>query len=131
LAYLMIIEGEELQTSAWKTIVDVLRVTEKDAIFHLTETDRYRVRMEQVGEAALGFLGRAWDGMSILDTNSFFCTQMMSYVIEIHILLWLHLHWTCILASSVCSLSSVSSFSHEFWSVLLRCVHILIPFVII
>lgn len=62
----MTVGSEEVQESVWQTMVDVLRVTEKDKMSSLTANDSYMIRMEQVGEAALRILDRAWDGMLML-----------------------------------------------------------------
>ena len=52
---------EELQESIWQTMVDVLQVTEQEALFDLAEKDHI-IRMEEVGEDALKHLDHAWDG---------------------------------------------------------------------
>ena len=63
-----------MQESVWQTMVDVLRVTEKDAMSYPTANDPYMIRIEQVGEAALRILDRAWDGMLML-AMVFSCAQ--------------------------------------------------------
>lgn len=74
---------EEMQESVWKTILEVLQVTEKEALVDLAENDTYIMRIKEVGEDALRHLDQAWDS-ELIFVMTFF---LFKCFIKVHNLL--------------------------------------------
>ena len=82
---------EDMQESIWQTTLDVLQVTEKEALFDLSEKDHIAT-LEELGEDALRHLDHAWNGEFILTTTQalvkcfIFCRQGLQSPLAIHAL---------------------------------------------
>jgi hypothetical protein len=65
-------EREEILESIWEATLEILRLTEKEALFDIAESDSHISRLKDVAEDALKHLDRAWEGVSTLVETAIF-----------------------------------------------------------
>ncbi|KAF8499462.1 Urb2/Npa2 family-domain-containing protein [Gautieria morchelliformis] len=79
LGWLKETEGEEILESIWEATVEILRLTEKEALFDITENGAHISRLKKVAEDALKHLDCAWDDsqspLATLALDVFSCLQ--------------------------------------------------------